>query len=90
VANAPFSHVIDVGAPEGSEALLADLTQRLRAALDASGASTVRFEVRRSAELPRGRVRVVRLLVGGAALTAPMSAASAEAIRAAVASGAGH
>jgi OOP family OmpA-OmpF porin len=83
VANAPFSHVLDVGAPEGSDALLADLTQRLRAALDASGASAVRFEVRRSSELPRGRVRVVRLLVGGAALTAPISAASAEALRAA-------
>ena len=83
VANAPFSHVIDVGAPEPSEDLLVDLTLRLRAALDASGGGSVRFELRRSAELPRGRVRVVRLLVAGSALTAPVSPASAAALRSA-------
>lgn len=69
VSDDPYGHVLDVGVPEGSEAALADLTTKLRAALEAIGGGRARVEVRRAADLPRGRVRVLRLLPAGAVLS---------------------
>jgi hypothetical protein len=77
VSDDGVAHVIDVGLPEGSEAIVASITERLRTALDAIGAQRVRFEVRRSAELPRGRARVMRLLPAGATISAALSERSA-------------
>ncbi|MBX7197123.1 MAG: hypothetical protein K1X94_34055 [Sandaracinaceae bacterium] len=62
VSDAPLTHVLDVGLPEGAEAQLADLSARVHAALEAVGAGALRVEVRRSADLRPGRVRVMRLL----------------------------
>ncbi|MBN8616086.1 MAG: hypothetical protein J0L92_36175 [Deltaproteobacteria bacterium] len=70
VSDDGFAHVIDVGLPEGSDAIVASITERLRASLDAIGAQRARFEVRRSAELTRGRARVLRLLPAGATISA--------------------
>jgi hypothetical protein len=77
VSDDGVAHVIDVGLPEGSEAIVGSITERLRTALDAIGAQRVRFEVRRSAELPRGRARVMRLLPAGATISAALSERSA-------------
>jgi len=65
VSDAEHAHVIDVGLPEQSEATVAALSAALRTALDQIGATGVSFLVRRSAELGRGRARVLRLLGAG-------------------------
>jgi hypothetical protein len=88
VAGAPFAHTLEVGGPpiEASPDWVGALTQRLRAALDAIGGQSVRFEVRRVSELPRGRVRVTRPLLAAIAPSAPWvgTLTSREALRAAI------
>jgi hypothetical protein len=71
IADAPQRHVLDVGAPEGADALIAAIDAQLRAALAAAGGPGLSVTVRRSAELPRGRARLTRLLEAGAVVSSP-------------------
>ncbi len=80
VSEAEHRHVLDLGLREDeADAVIAALTERIRTALAAIGAEGLVVSVRRSAELPRGRARLSRLVDAGVVLASPAARRALEA-----------